>query len=64
LESGQELGDVITPEFQTDGPAHFTQRPNGRRTNHPAKLLFRCAPFYQRIDIVLGTKDQALMARK
>jgi hypothetical protein len=31
---------------------------------HPANLLFRCALFYQRIDIGLGTKDQALMARK
>jgi hypothetical protein len=31
---------------------------------HPANLLFRCTLFYQRIDIVLGTKDQALMARK
>jgi hypothetical protein len=30
----------------------------------PANLLFRCALFYQRIDIVLGTKDQTLMARK
>jgi hypothetical protein len=31
---------------------------------HSANLLFRCALFYQRFDIVLGTKDQALMARK